>query len=130
MSWRPHNYLSICWRFFAVNDGLLVDLVKPQVLWCIICKFEHAFSDVLAQKPTLCKGLIKYNKTNDITLMIIHVQTTHLRLFVQRKQLSEKVAKPIAHVQQLGKKRASPFAYAIIAFFGATNLDKIIDEQQ
>jgi hypothetical protein len=62
--------------------------------------------------------------------MIIHVQTTHLRLFAQRKQLSQKVAKPIAHVQQLGEKKTSPFAYAIIAFFGATNLDKIIDEQQ
>jgi len=62
--------------------------------------------------------------------MIIHVQTTHLRLFAQRKQLSEKVTKPIAHIRQLGKKRTSSSTYAIIAFFGATNLYKIIDEQQ
>jgi hypothetical protein len=31
------------------------------------------------------------------------------------------VAKLAAHVQQFGKKRKSPFGYAIIAFFGATN---------
>jgi hypothetical protein len=62
--------------------------------------------------------------------MIVHVQTTHLRLFAARKQLNEKVVKPIAHVQQLGKKRTSPFAYTIIAFFGAINLYKVIDEQQ
>jgi hypothetical protein len=56
--------------------------------------------------------------------MIIHVQTTHLRLFTQRKQLNDKVVKLIAHVRQLGKKRTSPFAYAIIAFFAAINLYK------
>jgi hypothetical protein len=49
--------------------------------------------------------------------MIIHVQTTHLRLFAQRKQqLNEKVVELILHVQQLGKKIASPSTYAIIAF--------------
>jgi hypothetical protein len=47
-----------------------------------------------------------YNKTNNITPMIILVQTTHLRLFGQRKQqLSEKVVEPIIHVRQLGKKK-------------------------
>jgi hypothetical protein len=39
------------------------------------------------------------------------------------------VAEPIIHVRQLGKKRTSPSAYAIIAFFGAKNFYKIIDEQ-
>ncbi len=86
MSRRPHNCLSICWGFFAVNDGLSVDLVKPQVLWCIICKFEKTSSDVLVQRSTLCGGLIKYNKVNGITPMTIHVQTAHPRLFVQKKQ--------------------------------------------
>jgi hypothetical protein len=85
MSWRPHNRLSIYWGIFAINDGLLVDLVKPQVLCCIICKFEQASSDVLIQRSTFCKGLIKYIKVNDIIPMTIHVQIAHPRLFAQRK---------------------------------------------
>jgi hypothetical protein len=32
VSWRPHNHLFICWWYFIVNDDLLVDLVKPQML--------------------------------------------------------------------------------------------------
>jgi hypothetical protein len=40
VAWIPHICLSICWGFFVVNDGLHVDLVKPQVLQCIIYKYE------------------------------------------------------------------------------------------
>jgi hypothetical protein len=64
----------------------------------MICKLEQVFNNVLAQRSTFCKGLIKYNKINDITLMTIHVQIAHPRLFAKRKQLSEKVAKPVIHV--------------------------------
>jgi len=84
---------------FSVNDGLLVDLMKPQVLRCIIYKYEQTSNDVVAQRFTLCKGLIKYNMVNGIIPMIIHVQTTHPRLFTQRKQLSEKVVELVVHVQ-------------------------------
>jgi hypothetical protein len=84
---------------FSVNDGLLVDLMKPQVLWCIIYKYEQTSNDVVAQRFTLYKGLIKYNMVNGITPMTIHVQTTHPRLFAQRKQLSEKVVELVVHVQ-------------------------------
>jgi hypothetical protein len=62
--------------------------------------------------------------------MIIHVQTTHPRLFAQRKQLSENVVESIAHVHQSREKRISAFTYAIISFFGATNLYKKTKEQQ
>jgi hypothetical protein len=81
VAWKHHNHLLICWGIFAINDGLHVDLVKLQVLQCIICRFEQMSNDVLAQRSTLCKGLIKYNKTNDITPMTTHVQTTHPRWF-------------------------------------------------
>jgi hypothetical protein len=56
-------------NFVSINDDLLVDLVKPQVLQCIICKFEQTFSDALAQRSMFRKGLIKYNNLNDITPM-------------------------------------------------------------
>jgi hypothetical protein len=55
--------------FFSINDGLQVDLVKPQVLKCIICKFEQTFNDALAQRSMFRKGLIKYKNLNDITPM-------------------------------------------------------------
>jgi hypothetical protein len=85
-----------------------VDLVKPQVLRSIIYISEQASSDALAQRSTLRKGLIKYSKANGITPTTTHVQIAHPRLFEQRKQqLSEKVAEPVAHVPQLGKKRTT-----------------------
>jgi hypothetical protein len=82
--------LFICWGFFVINNGLLVDLVKPQMLWCIIYRFEQVSSDVLVQRYLL-------HKVNGITLMTTHVQTTHPRLFAQKEeQLNEKVAKLVA----------------------------------
>jgi hypothetical protein len=66
MVWKPHNYLPICWGFFAVNGGLPMDLEKPQVLQCKMSRSEQASNDVSAQRSTLFKGLIKFNKANGI----------------------------------------------------------------
>jgi hypothetical protein len=52
VAWRPHSYLLICWGFFVINDGLHVDLVKSQVLQCIIYRFEQAYNDDLVQRFT------------------------------------------------------------------------------
>jgi hypothetical protein len=50
-------------------------------------------------KDLLCvKGLIKYNKVHGIAPMIIHVQTTNLKLFAMKKQLNEVAKLGIAHV--------------------------------
>jgi hypothetical protein len=50
-------------------------------------------------KDLLCaKGLTKYNKVHGITLMITHVQTTHLNLFAMRKHLNEMEKFAITHV--------------------------------
>jgi hypothetical protein len=49
-----------------------MDLVKSQVLLCKMCRSEQASNDVLAQRSTHCKGLIKFNKANGITPMTIH----------------------------------------------------------
>lgn len=64
-----------------------MDLVKPQMLWCMIYRFDQVSSDALVQR-------YMFHKVNNITPMIIHVQTTHPRLFAQRKQqLNEKLEK-------------------------------------
>ncbi len=39
--------MSKCWGFVVVNNGWLVDLLKLQVLQCIIGKFEPASSNAL-----------------------------------------------------------------------------------
>jgi hypothetical protein len=125
MASKPHSHLSICWGFFVLNDSLIVDLVKPQMLQCIICRCKQASNDVLAQIFTFCEHLIKYNNVNGITLMTIHVQIAHPRLFSQRKhQLNDKVAKPTIHVQQSGKKKTTTFGYVIISFLVPQTLTK------
>jgi hypothetical protein len=101
------------------------------MLRCIICRFEQATIDALGQRSTLCKGLVKIRKVNGITPMIIHVKTTHPKLFVLRKQQLSAMAKfVVAHVRQSRKKMTSIFNCAIIAFFGVTNLYKTNDEHQ
>jgi len=122
--------MTICWGFFIVNDGLLVDLVNSQMLQFIICGYEQATNDALAQRSILCKGLIKYNKVSGITPMTMHVQITYSKLFALRKQLSAVVEFVTIHARQLGKKRIGPSSCAIIDFFGAINLYKKFDEHQ
>lgn len=63
-----------------------MDLVNPQMLQCIICRFEKTSSDVLIQRSIMWKGLIKYNKVNGITPMTTQLQITHPKLFALRKQ--------------------------------------------
>ncbi len=114
-----------------MNDGLLLDLVNPQMLQCIICRYEQSTNDALAQRFILCKGLIKYNKVNGITPMIMHVQITHLKLFALRKQQFNAMIKLITiHVRQLGKKRIGPSSCVIIDFFAAIYMYKKFDEHQ
>jgi hypothetical protein len=50
LTWRPHARLFICWGFFVINDGLSMDVVKSQVLWCIIYKFEQALKIYVPQE--------------------------------------------------------------------------------
>ncbi len=74
---------------FTINDGLHVDLMNSQMFWCIICKFEQTFNNVLIQRSIVHKCLIKYIKINGIKPMIIHVQITHSKLFVMRKHYTK-----------------------------------------
>ncbi len=73
MAWKPHSCMSICWGFFVVNNGLPMDLMNLQMLWCIISRSEQTTNDVLIQKCIMRKGLIKYIKVNGITPMITYV---------------------------------------------------------
>jgi hypothetical protein len=85
IAWKPHNWTLICWGFFVVIDNLPMDLEKPQMLQCIICKTEQANAFVLCQWSTLWKGLIKFGKINGITPMRTHVEFAHPKLVIHRK---------------------------------------------
>jgi hypothetical protein len=62
----------------------------------IIYKSKQTFGDVLMQRFTFRKNLLKYNKVNSMILVNTHVQITHPKLFIQRKQHSrEKTVEPI-----------------------------------
>jgi len=74
------------------------------------------------------KGLIKYNKTNGITPMKIHVETAHPKLWAQKKQICSENVVTFDHTQQLTKKKTSLSSYVITTFFGAKNPYKKIDD--
>ncbi len=80
------------------------------------------------------KGLIKYNKMNDIAPMKTHIDVTHAHLLVKRKlKLTIIVATnhfDINHSQQLRKRKVAPFGSTITTFFGSTHLYKHGDEAQ
>jgi hypothetical protein len=58
---------------------------------------KQTIGDALTQISTFDKGLIGYNKVNGIIPTNTHVQTTHSKLFVQRKKIKKKVVKPTTH---------------------------------
>jgi hypothetical protein len=66
--------------FLVVNDNFPMDLEKPQMLRCIICRIEQSSVLDLCQYSTLQKNLIKYGKINGITPMKTHVEYAHPKL--------------------------------------------------
>jgi hypothetical protein len=78
---------SICWGFFAINDNYIVDLKNPHMLHCIIYRptLGQKVGNIPNQSFVSRKGLIKYNKANDITPMKTHIDATHACLVVKRK---------------------------------------------
>ncbi len=120
----------MCWGFFTVNDNLLVDVEKPQMLRCIICRREQVDAFDLCQHFTLRKGLFKYGKINGITLVRTHVEYVHPKLVVRRKlAITKKLIVVVAsHSQQYGNKRSRPSGCVITSYFGATNPYKKFDK--
>ncbi len=118
--WKPHNNTSICLSFFVVNDNLPINIENPQMLWCIVYIFQHAYGNILNQSNSIIrKGLIKYSKTNGITIMKTHIDNVHLHLFAKRKIiLSEKAITKVFgtyHSWQHGKKGVGRL---VCKFFG------------
>jgi len=104
------------------------------MLHCIICRPTpcQEVGNIPKQSLAYCKRLIKYNKANTITPMKTHINATHAHLIAKRKlKVIAIVATKqfdIDHNQQLRKKRATTFGFAITRFFGSTNFYKDGDE--
>jgi hypothetical protein len=66
--------------------------------------------------------------------MKTHIDATHARLLEKRnlKLIAIVATKHLKtnHSQQLGKKKATPFGFAITTFFGSTNPYNCRDEAQ
>lgn len=121
--WKLHNNTSICLNFFVINDNLLINLENPQMLWCIVYISQHASSNILNQSNSnIKKGLIKYSKTNGITLMKTHIDNGHPHLLAKRKiVLSEKAITKLFgtyHSWQHEKKRVGWLVLQIFFFGG------------
>lgn len=91
------------------------------MLWYIIYKLEQVVDDVLSQCSIQKNSIIKYNENNGIIPMRTHVDSTHTKLFVQRKLILTNYVVETNHSWQL-KKKIGPNGCAITSFFGATNL--------
>jgi len=122
--WKPHHCSFVCWGFF-LNNNLHVDIMNPQMLRCIIYKFEQANENVLTKSCyILKKGFIKYNKCNGVIPIKTHIDCVHPKLLVtKRKQLIE-ITIPLNHTWQLTKKRVGVTSIAITNFFGFSNIYK------
>jgi hypothetical protein len=72
----------------VTNDNLPIDLENQQIIY----QFKQVIGSILNQfSYILRKGLIKYNKTNGITLMKTHIDYAHPCLVAKRKlQLTNK----------------------------------------
>jgi hypothetical protein len=131
ITWKPNSRTSLCWGFFVVNDNLLVDLEKLQMLQCIICKIKQVGVLDLCQHSNLRKGLIKYGKINGITPMRTHVESMHRKLVGCRKlAITKKLIVVVVSHNRHRKKQSWPFGCAITSYFSATNLYKKFDEAQ
>jgi hypothetical protein len=54
-----------------MNDDLLVDFENLQMLQYIVHRSKKTIGNYLSQSSILKKGLIKYNKINGITLILL-----------------------------------------------------------
>jgi len=77
VKWKPWSRNASSWAFFTVNDNQPVQVEKPQVLRCILCRPEAVNLDVLAQRTRARKGVITYNKSNGTTAMRKHIESEH-----------------------------------------------------
>jgi hypothetical protein len=39
-NWQSHGRLSLCWRFYCVNDNTRIDLENTQIMHYILCYQE------------------------------------------------------------------------------------------
>lgn len=83
-----------------------IDLENPQMLQCIICRFQQVIGNILNQPSSIVKKrLIKYLNTNGITPMKRYIESTNLHLvanfFLQLiKNSMVKLSNQIGHSRQ------------------------------
>jgi hypothetical protein len=66
IEWKSYNLNLSTWAFYKVNDNQVVNLEMNQQMRCIICHSQMSNLKILTLHRKLCKGFIKYHKSNAI----------------------------------------------------------------
>lgn len=106
--WRVYHRNSPTWAFFTTNDSCAVDLVKPQLMRCIVC--HPSRRETLGLRSTRCrKGVVLYNKEHGTSAMKRHVHAEHPQAFSRYKALRSSSEPSQVAPRQPSKKRPGPF---------------------
>jgi len=95
-----------------VNDNQPKDLLKNQIMKCIICHSDTTPPKIMAMCTRCKKGFIAYHKFNGATTMKKHVESNHFSLL---KILLEDVASLLDH--EPNKKNAHVSPTIVFSFF-------------
>jgi hypothetical protein len=71
-NWQLHGRLSLCWRFYCVNDNTKIDLENIWLMCCTLCYQELIIG--INSKTQTNKGLIFYYNN----LRQKHVDAEHI----------------------------------------------------
>ncbi len=108
---------SITWAFFEVNDNQPINLLKNQIMRCIVFHSEMTLREILAMRIRRRKGFIAYHKSNGIQAMKNHVESNHSILLQKLLEDPTNLAPRFPLDREPSNKRAHVFPFAIFGFF-------------
>lgn len=127
--WRVYHRNSPTWAFFTTNDSCPVDLVKPQLMRCIVC--HPSRRETLGLRSTRCrKGVVLYNKEHGTSAMKRHVHAEHPQAFSRYKALRSSSEPSLVTPRQPSKKRPGSFPGSLAYVYGGSNPQKEDEQHQ
>lgn len=127
--WRVYHRNSPTWAFFTTNDSCPVDLVKPQLMRCIVC--HPSRRETMGLRSTRCrKGVVLYNKEHGTSAMKRHVHAEHPQAFNRYKALRSSSEPSLITPRQPSKKRSGSFPGSLAYVYGGSNPQKEDEQHQ
>ncbi|KAG0584835.1 hypothetical protein M758_3G242300 [Ceratodon purpureus] len=127
--WRVYHRNSPTWAFFTTNDSCPVDLVKPQLMRCIVC--HPSRRETMGLRSTRCrKGVVLYNKEHGTSAMKRHVHAEHPQSFSRYKALRTSAEPSFITPRQPTKKRSGSLPGSVVNIYSGSNPQKEDEQQQ